>query len=195
VKTEVTRDPMALPQGDVGLLDSDVATRLLASTELARVAYVAADGTPRVFPMLFHWTGAEVVMSTFAGARKIAALRARPDVAITIDRPSTPPEALLIRGRAAVTDVEGIVPEYALAQHRYAGPEQAAVNLAAVDHPGTRMARIAVRPTWVGVLDFQTRLPGGTSVEEFERRGRSAAPDEAGSPDRFGGDDSEREDR
>jgi hypothetical protein len=25
--------------------------------------------------------------------------------------------------------------------------------------PGVRMARIAVRPTWVGTLDFQTRLP------------------------------------
>jgi hypothetical protein len=25
--------------------------------------------------------------------------------------------------------------------------------------PGTRMARIAVRPTWVGVIDFESRLP------------------------------------
>jgi hypothetical protein len=166
-------DVMTLPQGDVRLLDSDVARRLLASQELARLAYVAADGTPRVFPMLFHWTGTEVVMSTFAGAAKIVALRARPGVAITIDAASTPPSVLLIRGRASVTDVAGIVPEYALAQHRYAGAEQGAANVAAVDHPGTRMARIAVRPAWVGVLDFQTRLPGGAGVEDFERRGRS----------------------
>lgn len=166
-------DVTALPQGDVGLLASDVAQRLLVSTELARLAYVAADGTPRVFPMLFHWTGSEVVMSTFAGARKIDALRARPDVAITIDAASTPPEVLLIRGPASVTDVEGIVPEYALAQRRYAGEEQAAATVAEIDHPDTKMARIAVRPTWVGVLDFQTRLPGGSTVEEFERRGRS----------------------
>jgi hypothetical protein len=178
VKTEDRRDPMALPQGDIGLLDSAVATRLLASTELARLAYVAGDGTPRVFPMLFHWTGTEVVLSTFEGARKIAALRARPDVAITIDTASTPPEVLLIRGRASVTDVEGIVPEYALAQRRYAGPEQAAANLAEVDHPGVKMARIAVRPTWAGVLDFQSRLPGATSLEEFERRGRTGRWDE-----------------
>lgn len=164
---------LALPQGDVGLLNSDVARRLLGSTELARVAYVASDGTPRVFPMLFHWTGTEVVLSTFAGARKIAALRARPDVAVTIDAASTPPEVLLIRGRASVTDVDGIVPEYALAHRRYAGEEQGAANVAAVDQPGTKMARIAVRPTWVGVLDFHTRLPGGTSADEFGRRGRS----------------------
>lgn len=164
-------DVMALPQGDVGLLGSDVAQRLLFSKELARVAYVAADGTPRVFPMLFHWTGTEVVLSTFGGA-KVRSLRARPDVAITIDVASTPPEALLIRGRACVTDVAGIVPEYALALRRYGGPEQAAAQLAAVDHPDTKMVRIAVQPTWVGVLDFQTRLPGGTSMRDFERRGR-----------------------
>ncbi|TYC20786.1 pyridoxamine 5'-phosphate oxidase [Micromonospora sp. MP36] len=161
-----------LPQGDVRLLHSPVAQRLLSSTELARIAYVASDGTPRVFPMLFHWTGAELVLSTFGGA-KVAALRARPAVAITIDAASTPPEVLLIRGRAEVTEVDGIVPEYILAHHRYAGPEQGAANIAAVDHPDTRMFRIAVRPTWVGVLDFQTRLPGGTSAEEFNRRGRS----------------------
>ncbi|MEU0564111.1 pyridoxamine 5'-phosphate oxidase family protein [Nonomuraea sp. NPDC005983] len=170
----MTPDTVAsLPQGDVRLLDTAVARRLLVSKELARLAYVAADGTPRVFPMLFHWTGDEVVMSTFAGARKIAALRARPDVAITIDAASTPPEVLLIRGRAVVTDVEGVVPEYALAQYRYGGPDQGAANVAAVDHPGTRMARIAVRPAWVGVLDFQTRLPGGVNMADFERRGRS----------------------
>lgn len=165
------RDVMALPQGDVGLLGSDVAQRLLSSKELARVAYVAADGTPRVFPMLFHWTGSEVVLSTFGGA-KVGALRARPDVAITIDAATTPPEALLIRGPASVTDIEGIVPEYALALRRYAGEEQGAAQVATVDHPGTKMVRIAVRPAWVGVLDFQTRLPGGTSMKDFERRGR-----------------------
>ena len=69
--------PMTLPQGDVRLLDSEPAQRLLASSELARLAYVAAR------------------------------------------------------------------------------------NVAEVDRPGTRMARIAVRPEWVGVLDFTTRFPGG----------------------------------
>jgi hypothetical protein len=149
----------SLPQGDVRLLAHPVARRLLDSTELARVAYVAADGTPRVYPTMFHWTGEELVMATFAGAAKIPALRARPDVAITIDVNVMPPEVLLLRGRAEVTEVEGIVPEYALAHHRYAGPEQGARNVAEADRPGVRMARIALRPSWVGVLDFQSRLP------------------------------------
>ena len=162
----------ALPQGDVRLLASRGARDLLASTELARVAYVAADGTPRVFPMLFHWTGEDVVLATFVPARKIAALRARPEVAITIDAAGTPPRALLVRGRAEVTEFGGIVPEYALAMRRYGDEEQGAAQVAAVDVPGVRMARIAVRPAWVGVLDFQTRFPGGTSAAEFDRRGR-----------------------
>ena len=163
----------ALPQGDVRLLNSDLAQGLLTSTELARLAYVAADGTPRVFPMLFHWTGHEVVLSTFVPARKIEALRTRPDVAITIDAAETPPRALLLRGRAQVTEIDGIVPEYALAMRRYAGEEQGAAIVAGVDGPGVRMARIAVRPAWVGALDFQTRFPGGSTAAEFERRGRA----------------------
>lgn len=138
------------------------------------MAYVAGDGTPRVFPMLFHWTGEEVVLSTFHPARKIAALRARPDVAITIDAATTPPNALLIRGRAEVTDVDGIVPDYRLALRRYAGSDELGdAQVAAVDHPGVRMARISVRPMWVGVLDFTTRFPGGSSAAEFTSRGQA----------------------
>ncbi|MFB9317160.1 pyridoxamine 5'-phosphate oxidase family protein [Cryptosporangium minutisporangium] len=147
-------------QGDVGLLDHPVAKTLLTSTELARLAYVAADGTPRLFSMLFHWSDGELVMATFGGAAKIAALRAAPDVAVQIDVPGPPPHVLQLRGRAELTEVDGLVPEYVLAHHRYYGPEQGAANIAGLDRPGTRMARIAVRPSWVGVLDFETRFPG-----------------------------------
>ena len=31
--------------------------------------------------------------------------------------------------------------------------------LSQIDQPSTRMARIALRPAWAGLLDFQTRLP------------------------------------
>jgi hypothetical protein len=164
-----TASPMTLPQGDVRLLGAEPAQRLLASTELARLAYVAPDRTPRVFPMMFHWTGEEIVFATFAGAHKIRALRARSDVAITIDTAGPPPEVLLIRGPAVVTDVDGIVAEYALAQHRYYGPERGARNVAEVDHPGARMARIAIRPAWVGVLDFATRFPGVVAEQSVQR--------------------------
>jgi hypothetical protein len=161
-----------LPQGDVRLLDSDIARHLLNSTELARLAYVAPDGTPRVLPMLFHWNGQEIVLPTFAGTAKLKALRASPPVAVTIDTAGPPPEVLLIRGRAEVTEVDGIAPEYALAQHRYYGPEQGAAAEAELDGAGVRMARIVVRPTWVGTIDFVTRFPGGRTAEEFGRLGR-----------------------
>lgn len=154
---------MALPQGDVRLRGAELARELLASTELARMAYVAKDGTPRVFPMQFKWDGEELVFATFEGARKIQALRARPEVAVTIDRPGPPPEVLLLRGPAEVTEVAGLVPEYVWIHHHYYGPEQGARNIAGIDRPGLRMARIAVRPTWVGLMDFQTRLPGPLS--------------------------------
>ena len=50
-------------QGSLKLLDDPTAVRLLGSTALARLAYNAKDGTPRVVPMLFAWTGQEVVLA------------------------------------------------------------------------------------------------------------------------------------
>jgi hypothetical protein len=159
-------DNMKLSQGDLRLLESDIAKRLLASTVPARFAYVAADGTPRVLPTWFHWTGEELVMPTFVAAphirhaaARIKALRANPNVAVTIDTENFPPNVLLIRGQVSVTEVQGIVPEYALAARRYLGEEAAAAYLAQVDQPVTVMARIALRPAWVGIIDFETRLP------------------------------------
>ena len=163
---------MALEQGDPRLLQSDLAKRLLTSTIPARYAYTALDGTPRVVASWFEWTGEELVLPTFISAPhvshpayRVRALRANPDVAITIDTDSFPPEVLSIRGRAEITEVDGVPPEYARAAHRYLGDEEATGYLTQIDGPGTRMARIAVRPAWVGLLDFQTRMPsalGGT---------------------------------
>ena len=165
-RTADSKETMALPQGDLRLLESDVAKRLLTSTVPARLAYTAKDGTPRVVPTWFHWAGDEFVMGTFVSAphvrhaaARLGALRTNPDVALTIDTEGFPPDVLLVRGQASVTQVDGVVPEYALAARRYLGVEGAAAYLAKIGRPGTRMARIAVRPTWVGVLDFQARLP------------------------------------
>jgi hypothetical protein len=153
-------------QGDPRLLESDVARRLLVSSIPARYAYMSADGTPRVVASWFHWTGEELVMPTFISAPhvrhpayRVRALRANPQVAVTIDTESFPPEVVTIRGAAEISEVDGIVPEYARAAHRYLGDEEASAYLGQIDHPSTKMARIAVRPAWVGVLDFQTRLP------------------------------------
>ena len=102
------------PQGDLRLLDSAIAQRLLSSAIPARFAYIAADGTPRIVSSWFHWTGEELIMPTFVAApharhpaRRIDALRARPDVAVSIDTETFPPDVLLLRGPATVTEVNG----------------------------------------------------------------------------------------
>jgi hypothetical protein len=157
---------MGLPQGDLKLLDSELAKRLLISTIPARLAYIAMDGTPRVIPTWFHWDGSEIVMATYSAGPHVshaparpAALRANPNVAITIDTEAFPPHVLLIRGQASVTEVNGLAPEFKEAARRYLGEEGAKGYIDQMSKPGVRMARIAVRPTWAGVLDFETRLP------------------------------------
>ena len=160
-------EPADIPQGSRELLDTPLARRLLGLAIPARMAYTATDGTPRVVPTWFQWTGGELVMPTFVRgphvgvpARRLVALRARPDVAITIDTESAPAQALLVRGRAQVTEADGIDPDYAASARQYLGEEAARDYLAMADQPGTRMARIAVRPAWVGLLDFGGgRLP------------------------------------
>ena len=145
-------------QGDLALLGTDTAQRLLGSTIPARLAYTWRDGTPRVVPIWFHWDGTDLVMGSVAGAPKVGAIEANPDVALTIDDNAFPHDVLLVRGRATVTTVNGVVPEYAAAAKRYFGDEQGAAWLDQLP-PDAVMARIAVRPTWSGVLDFKTRFP------------------------------------
>jgi general stress protein 26 len=154
---------MDLAQGELALLDTDTARRLLSSREPARLAYNAKDGTPRLMPMMFHWTGRSLVMATFGGAHKIHSLRANPAAAVTIDVPGPPPEILLLRGAVEIEEVDGVLPEYVLMQRHYYGDEQAEKTVAQIDRPGLRMARLTLEPSWVGVLDFQTRLPHALS--------------------------------
>jgi Pyridoxamine 5'-phosphate oxidase len=157
------------PQGDPRLLDHEIARRLLASTELARVSYLALDGKPRVVPMMFHWDDElrELILCAFTNTWKVAALRKNPEVAITIDTSGVRPEILSVRGPATVSDVEGIAPEYVLMNRRYLGEQWSAVRIDEVRELGMAMVRIAVRPDWVGVIDFRTRFPGNRQVDEF----------------------------
>lgn len=143
-------------------LNTPGAQQLLADTSAAHLAYVATDGTPRVVPVGFYWTGEEIVIATATTAPKVAALSARPEVAVSIDSGNTPgaARALSVRGRADIEIVEGVVPEY-LAAARQTMPE---VELAdferACRQMYERMARIAVRPRWARFYDFGAgRLP------------------------------------
>lgn len=146
---------------DLSLLEDPVARDLLTSTIPARLAYTWTDGTPRVVPIWFHWTGAELVMASPPRAPKLRALSDGDAVAVTIDSAEFPYRVLSIRGTVSRREVDGVVPEYAAAATRYFGEEQ---GRAWCDQlAGMRMHRIAVRPTWVSILDFETRLPSALS--------------------------------
>ena len=150
---------MPSKQGDLSLLDHPGAQELLHSTILARLAYTWKDGTPRVIPIWFHWNGEEVVFGSPPKAPKVMVLAEHPEVALTIDTNQPPNKVLLIRGIARVEIVDGVAAEYAAAAERYQGEEQGRAWVEQVRAMSPQMARIAIRPTWVGFLDFETRFP------------------------------------
>jgi PPOX class probable F420-dependent enzyme len=144
-------------QGSLELLDDPVARALLSSANPARLAYTWPDGSPRVVPIWFHWTGDQFVLASPPKAPKLKALAADPRVALTIDDNAWPYQVLLVRGPAEVELLDDVCPEYALAAGRYLGPEQGSAWVATLR--GKPMARIAITPEWAGILDFQTRFP------------------------------------
>lgn len=153
------------PQGDPRLLESNVARRLLTCTIPTCVAYLAVDGTPRVVPTWFHWTGDELGMPTFVSALRAAGT---PPPAWTRWEPTRtwssrsyrgpPTQVLSVPGKAAVSEVDGVALEYALVARSYMGG--GCCRLPRRDRPARQQdGAIAVRPTWVGIVDLQTRLP------------------------------------
>jgi Pyridoxamine 5'-phosphate oxidase len=146
-----------LQQGSLELLNDPVASALVNSVNPARLAYTWMDGSPRVVPIWFHWTGDQFVLGTPPKAPKLKALAADPRVALTIDDTAWPPGVLLVRGRAGIELLDDVGPEYEQAATRYFGPEQGPAWVATLR--GKPMARIAITPEWAGILDFQTRFP------------------------------------
>ena len=109
--------------------------------------------------MWFHWTGNEIVLGTPPTAAKLKVLQNNSPVALTIDSNDWPHKILQIRGKTQIQTVQGIVPEYAAAAERYFGAEQGKAWVARFREMFSEMARIAIRPEWVGVIDFERRFP------------------------------------
>ena len=138
------------------------AQELLSSTSAAHLAYTGQDGTPRVVPVGFFWTGDQFVVSTATTAPKVAALSTRPEVALAIDAGNTPEQArsLSIRGRASVEIVDGVVQEYLAAARKTMEAEAAAEFERNCREMYGQMARIAITPDWVRYYDFGAgRMP------------------------------------
>src|SRR4051794_29607452 len=155
-------------QGDIGLLNEPVAQRLLQSRIPARLVYVWGDGTPRVVPIGFHWNGRELVLGTPPDAPKVKVLADGTPVALTIDGDEMPHPVLLIRGTTRTDVVDGIAPEYAATCRRTMGEEDGQAWLDQLAPMCPQMVRIRITPTWVGLIDFQTRFP--SAVERAMER-------------------------
>ncbi len=143
-------------------LSTNGAQELLTSTSAAHLAYTGMDGTPRVIPVGFFWTGDQVVISTATTSPKVMAVSARPDVALTIDSGNAPDQAraLSMRGQAIIEIVDGVVPEYLAAARKTMDAEAAAEFEQNVRGMYDRMARIAITPRWVRFYDFGAgRMP------------------------------------
>ena len=149
-------------QGSLELLSDPVAKALLESVNPARLSYTWMDGTPRVVPIWFHWTGDQFVLGSPPKAPKLKALATDPRVALTIDDNEWPHKVLLVRGRADVEMLDDVSPEYELAANRYFGPEQGQAWVSTLR--GSPTARIAIMPSWVGILDFETRFPSALAL-------------------------------
>jgi hypothetical protein len=142
------------------------ALELLAATSAARLAYVGSDATPRVIPVGFWWTGEKFVIATAATSPEVAALSARPDVALAIDTGDSPggARALSVRGRAEVEIVNRVVEEYLMAARKSMDTEAAVVFEESCRKMYPHMARIAITPSWVRIFDF-----GGGRMPRFLR--------------------------
>jgi nitroimidazol reductase NimA-like FMN-containing flavoprotein (pyridoxamine 5'-phosphate oxidase superfamily) len=142
-------------------LNDPGAQELLHSATLARLAYTGKDGFPRVIPIGFHWNGSAVVVCTAPISPKVTALAARPEVALTIDTGTVAAKSLLIRGLAAIEEVDGIPQEYILASAKAMDPAQVRDFEAQVRSMYKQMSRISITPRWARYYDFVAgKVPG-----------------------------------
>lgn len=161
----------------IAVLNDPVAQKLLRSANLARLAYIALDGTPRVIPIAFDWDGAQLVLGAVPGSAKVTALEANPKVALTIDTspPAWPPNVLLVRGTASVRLVDGVFPEYVAGARKVtpadAFPEWEQGVRALYD----QMTRIDIVPEWATVHDFETRIPKAVEALAKQKFGSQPA--------------------
>lgn len=143
-------------------LHHPTARELLEQAALTRLAYNGSDGLPRVIPIGFFWSGAEIVICTATTAPKVRALSHRPDVALTIDAGDTPAtaRALSIRGIASVQIVDGVPDEYLAASRKTLAEGAVEEFERAVRGMYNEMARISIAPRWARLYDFGAgRLP------------------------------------
>jgi hypothetical protein len=145
----------------VEIMNTDpVVQELLRAPIPARLAYVAPDNTPRVVPVSYLWNGESIVFASPPTWFKIRAISANPHVALTVDTEAFPPKSLYVRGIATIDYDMGLPDEYVEASRRIVGEERMPEWEANVRAENRNMALVRIKPTWIKVVDFETRFPG-----------------------------------
>ncbi len=134
--------------------------QLLQAPIPARLAYIGLDGTPRVVPVSYLWDGTVFVFASSPSWYKVRAIAANPNVALTVDTTDFPPLILSARGVATIEYDQGLPEEYVAASRRIVGEEQFPRWEEEVRAENRNMALIRIKPTWLNVVDFDTRFPG-----------------------------------
>ncbi len=147
-------------QGSLTLLNDPLAKELLNAPLMAHLAYTVSDGTPRVMPIWFAWENGEMIICSVIVAKKLKSLGDGTKVAVEIDRSGWPYPRLLIRGTVSSQEFPGIVPGYRETAMRYLGPQIGGMFIDNMASMGMPMKRLAIKPEWVGVFDFEARYPG-----------------------------------
>ncbi len=134
--------------------DSRNVQLLLESRIPARIAWVDGDGHPQVAPMWFEWDGAELLISTFAGSRKLEDLNDGAKVAATIDTADFPYRSVRISGPVTLESYGGLTDSYRRAAKRYLG--ESAANAWCTMLEGKPQVLIRLQPTRASASDMST---------------------------------------
>lgn len=132
---------------------------LLAAPIPARLAYIGRNRAPRAIPVSYLWNGQAFVFASPVTWAKVDALRLNPQVALTVDETTFPPRSFMARGTASIKIVTGVPQDYVDASRRIVGDDLMPGWEAEVRSKIHEMALITITPTWLKVIDFETRFP------------------------------------
>jgi hypothetical protein len=155
------------------ILADPVTLNLVEQQPICRIAYAAADGSPRAVPVGYLLREGTFLFFTVPSSDKVADLQRDPRIALTIDV-YPPPCCLLVRGTAELREEEGVPDEYLEASFRTMPREQHAGFEQQVRALYDSMVRVVVTPTWVRLNDFQRTAPRAVERLVRAKQGGSA---------------------
>jgi len=112
-----------------------------------------------VMPVWFAWKG-ELIICSIIVAVKLKSLTDGARVAIDIDENTWPYHRLMLRGAVSTRQFPGVVPGYRDTAIRYLGEQFGNMFIDQFESMGMPMTRIAVKPDWAGLYNFESRNSG-----------------------------------